>query len=72
MMTRILQPPVELEWGGITIHHTSHVATINYNMLKGFMTKYDGYYCVDSYLMDLISYNYCTNNWNAWLRTLEE
>ena len=40
------------------------------HMLKGFMTKYDGYYCVDSYLTDLFGYN-STNNWNGYIRRMK-
>lgn len=40
------------------------------HMLKGFMIKYEGYYCVDSYLTDLFGYN-ATNNWNGYVRRMK-
>ena len=40
------------------------------HMLKEFMIKYDGYYCVDSYLTDLFGYN-ATNNWNGYVRRMK-
>ena len=40
------------------------------HMLKGFMIKYDGIYCVDSYLTDLFGYN-ATNNWNGYVRRMK-
>ena len=40
------------------------------HMLKGFMMKHDGYYCVDSYLTDLFGYN-ATNNWNGYVRRMK-
>jgi cephalosporin hydroxylase len=40
------------------------------HMLKGFMMKHDGYYCVDSYLTDLLGYN-ATNNWNGYVRRMK-
>ena len=40
------------------------------HMLKGFMMKHDGYYCVDSYLTDLFGYN-ATNNWNGYIRRMK-
>ena len=40
------------------------------HMLKGFMNRHDGYYCVDSYLTDLFGYN-ATNNWNGYVRRMK-
>ena len=51
-------PPYE-PWGYDKLHK-----------LKGFMVKYDGYYCVDSYLTDLFGYN-ATNNWNGYVRRMK-
>ena len=38
--------------------------------LKKFMTKYDGFYCVDTYFTDLFGYN-ATNNWDGYVRRMK-
>ena len=40
------------------------------HILKEFMTKYDDFYCVDSYFTDLFGYN-VTNNWNGYVRRMK-
>ena len=51
-------PPYEA-WGYDKLH-----------TLKEFMTKYEDFYRVDSYLTDLFGYN-ATNNWNGYVRRMK-
>ena len=51
-------PPYE-PWGYDKLH-----------TLKEFMTKYEDFYRVDSYLTDLFGYN-ATNNWNGYVRRMK-
>ena len=51
-------PPYEA-WGYDKLH-----------TLKEFMTKYEDFYYVDSYLTDLFGYN-ATNNWNGYVRRMK-
>ena len=51
-------PPYE-PWGYGKLH-----------TLKEFLTKYEDFYRVDSYLTDLFGYN-ATNNWNGYVRRMK-
>ena len=55
-------------WEGYPAYEPSGYGKLH--LLKGFMTKYEEHYRVDSYLTDLYGYN-ATNNWNGYIRRMK-